>query len=82
MAKNFVCGEQTTVQTAAGKLRGFQVDGTYTFHGIKYANARRFQAPMPVKPWEGVKDALSYGFVCPMLNQDKPNGAAQILADE
>ena len=78
MAKNFVCGEQTTVQTAAGKLRGFQVDGTYTFHGIKYANARRFQAPMPVKPWEGVKDALSYGFVCPMLNQDKPNGELMV----
>ncbi len=78
MAKQFVCGDQTTVQTAAGKLRGYCIDGTYTFYGIKYANAKRFQAPTPVKPWKGVKEAMSYGFVCPMLKQDKPMGEQMV----
>ena len=65
MARQFLCDASTTVQTKAGKLRGFQLDGTYIFQGIKYADAKRFQAPVPVKPWDGVKDALSYGYVLP-----------------
>ena len=36
MAKQFLCSTTAPiVETKAGKLRGFQVDGTYTFHGIK-----------------------------------------------
>jgi putative protease len=43
MAKKFVCSStEPIVQTKAGKMRGFILDGTYTFHGIKYANAKRF----------------------------------------
>lgn len=46
MAKEFICSATSpVVQTKAGKLRGFVVDGTYTFHGIKYADAKRFQMP-------------------------------------
>ncbi len=77
MAKQFVCNSTTVVDTSAGKLRGFRLDGTYTFYGIKYADAKRFQQPTPVEPWEGVKDALGYGYVCPMLTQDKP-GAGEM----
>lgn len=79
MARQFLCGRtEPVVQTKAGKLRGFQVDGTYVFHGIKYADARRFQPPAPVQPWEGIKDALSYGYVCPLMNQDTPNGEIMV----
>lgn len=79
MAKTFVCSKtEPVVETKAGKLRGFILDGMYTFHGIKYADAKRFQAPQPVAPWEGVKDALSYGYVCPMLRQDAPNGELMV----
>lgn len=79
MARQFVCSKnEPVVQTKAGKLRGFIQDGTYTFHGIKYADAKRFQAPEPVEPWDGVKDALSYGFVCPLLHQDTPSGEVMI----
>ena len=28
--------------------------------------------PPPPKSWEGVKDALGYGYVCPLMGQDKP----------
>lgn len=75
MAKAFICSTtEPIVQTRAGKLRGFCVDGTYAFHGIKYADAARFQAPVDVAPWEGVKDALSYGYVSPMLTPENPMG--------
>ncbi len=73
MAKRFVCTTtEPVVETKAGKLRGFLLDSTYTFYGIKYCDAKRFQQPTPVKPWEGVKDALGYGYVCPLMSQDKP----------
>lgn len=79
MAKQFVCNKtEPVVQTKAGKLRGFLLDGTYTFHGIKYADAKRFQMPEEVKPWEGIKDALSYGYVCPMINDPVPNGEVMV----
>ena len=42
--------------------------------GIRYARANRFQPPEEVEPWEGVKEAASYGFVCPMLTRDHPQG--------
>ena len=73
MARKFVCTTtEPVVQTSYGKLRGFILDGTYTFYGIKYADAKRFQLPTPPQSWEGVKDALGYGYVCPMLRQDEP----------
>ena len=38
MAKKFVCTpHEPVVQTAQGALRGFILDGTYTFYGVPYA---------------------------------------------
>ena len=49
MARNFMCTKtDPVVETKAGKLRGFQLDGTYVFHGVKYADAKRFHQPTPV----------------------------------
>lgn len=77
--KNFVCTKtEPVVETKAGKLRGFIFDGIYTFYGIKYADAGRFQSPIEVEPWEGIKDAHSYGFVSPMLQQDSPSGELMV----
>jgi para-nitrobenzyl esterase len=71
--REFVCNNKEPIaQTVAGKIRGFRYENIYTFHGIKYADAKRFQAPQPVKPWTGVKDAMSYGFVCPLMSQETP----------
>ena len=73
MARKFACTTKgPIVQTKAGKLRGFCLDGTYTFHGIQYATAARFQAPKPVGPWEGVRDATSYGYVAPLMAPNSP----------
>ena len=74
MENKFFCDEKTIVETTKGKLRGFYYDGIYNFHGIRYAKAKRFQAPLPVKSWEGVKDACSYGFISPVLDNPRPMG--------
>lgn len=79
MAKEFICSTtQPIVQTVAGKVRGFAADGTYTFHGIKYADAKRFQMPTPPQPWDGVKDAHSYGYVCPMIDPETAVGEIMV----
>jgi len=79
MAKNFLCtATEPVVQTKAGKIRGFKLDSTYTFYGIKYADAKRFQAPTPVEPWEGIKDALSYGHIAPLLRPGNPGGDLKV----
>ena len=79
MARDFMCTKtEPVVQTKAGKLRGFRIDGVYAFHGVKYADAKRFQQPEPVQPWEGIKNALAYGYVCPMLKQDEPNNELMV----
>jgi len=69
----FICSStEPIVQTKAGKIRGFRLNGTYTFQGIQYATAKRFHMPVPVEPWEGVKDALNYGYICPLMSMDIP----------
>lgn len=75
MTKKFICSStEPVVDTVCGKIRGFQFGSTYTFHGIKYADAKRFMMPTPVQPWEGTKDALSYGYTAPLMNDESPNG--------
>ena len=56
--------KDTTVRTTEGRLRGFYAGGLYQFRGIKYADAKRFEAPQRVQPWDGIKDATSYGYCC------------------
>jgi len=72
MAKKFICSySEPIVDTPCGKIRGYFYNGTYIFQGIKYANAKRFQMPTKVEPWEGVKDALGYGYTCPTLREER-----------
>ncbi len=62
LTKQVICNpDEPVVSTPNGKLRGLIVDDTYIFRGIKYADARRFHMPTPVKAWEGVKEVLSTG---------------------
>ncbi len=74
MEKVFRYDDVPPVQTKAGKLQGYFYDGVYKFKGVPYARAMRFRMPTPVEPWEGVKDACSYGPVCPLTSPDKPVG--------
>ncbi|WFR55724.1 carboxylesterase family protein [Anaerocolumna sp. AGMB13025] len=79
MAKQFICSKtEPIVQTKQGKLRGFTLDGIYNFYGIKYADAKRFLMPEEPASWEGVRDALSYGYVCPMLQKETAVGELMV----
>ena len=62
--------DNPVVQTKAGKLRGLIVEGTYVFRGITYATAKRFHMPEPVAPWEGIRDACTFGYNCPTLHKN------------
>ena len=66
MERNFNYDDVPVVETQSGLLKGYSMDQVYIFKGIPYAQAKRFHMPEPVTPWEGVRDATSYGFVCPL----------------
>lgn len=79
MEKKFIYNEHTAVvDTEKGKVRGYFYDDMYIFKGIPYAKAKRFHAPEPVEPWEGVFQAISYGCVCPLLDLPKPQGELMV----
>ena len=57
------------VKISEGQLMGFMNGKTFTFLGIQYAQAKRFEPPQKVPAWDGVKSAQSYGAICPIQNQ-------------
>src|SRR5215470_1562529 len=57
------------VTVKGGKLRGLREGKTYSFLGVRYAEAERFGQPKPVQSWEGVRGAQAYGPCCPIPAQ-------------
>lgn len=57
--------EDALVRTKQGQLRGRRVGNAYEFLGVRYAEPQtaenRFKPPIPLKPWQGVRDALTVG---------------------
>ena len=53
------------VHTSAGTVRGRWEDGVAVYRGVPFAappvGPRRFAAPQPAEPWEGVRDASRFG---------------------
>ncbi len=72
------------VATQAGELQGFQAEGKsiHVFKGVHYGQptggAQRFKAPLPVAPWDGIRDATRFGDVCPQIG----NGGRTSLQQE
>ena len=58
-------------QATCGTVRGRHRRGIELFAGIPYAEPpvgeRRFAAPIPHEPWDGVRDALRFGKAAPQL---------------
>lgn len=67
----FEHGKNTIATTEKGLLKGFKFNDIYHFFGIKYADAKRFMPPEEVKPWEGIKDATNYGYICPNVQYNR-----------
>ncbi len=63
-------GEKVAVTaTDAGKVRGYINNGVFTYKGIPYAVAKRFETPQKPKPWgEAVRSSMTYGPVAPLLD--------------
>jgi para-nitrobenzyl esterase len=59
------------VRISSGRIRGSADSGIAAFRGIPFARpplgAHRFQAPQPPDPWDGVRDATSFGPQAPQL---------------
>lgn len=55
----------SNIRVEQGLLRGSVKDGVHSFLGIPYAappvGERRWCPPAPPEPWDGVRDATSYG---------------------
>jgi para-nitrobenzyl esterase len=53
------------VRLTSGDVRGRTEDGLAVFRGMPFARppvgALRLAAPMPVEPWEGVREAVAFG---------------------
>ena len=80
---SFLCTfSEPVVETRSGRLRGFMMDGIYQFRGVKYAEAERFQPPVPVEPWEGIRDATSYAYNCLTVNSPGLGGAQRLMLGE
>ncbi len=79
MKHSFQCDKTTAlVKTAKGMVKGYAHDGLLIFKGIPYAKARRFHAPEEPDEIQGVFDASNYGYVCPLLTNDRPNGELNV----
>ncbi|MES2894243.1 MAG: carboxylesterase family protein [Bacteroidota bacterium] len=62
-------GENFAVtNTDAGKVRGYVHNAIFTYKGIPYAEAKRFELPQKPKPWAGIRSSLSYGPVAPLMD--------------
>lgn len=68
-----------TVKTTRGSVRGSSENGLAVFKGIPFAapldGPRRFEAPVPPEPWDGVRAATSFSAAVPQAPRwtDLPN---------
>jgi para-nitrobenzyl esterase len=46
-------------------VQGLEKDGVLQFRGIPFGRAARYMAPAPVEPWDGVRDAVTFGAIAP-----------------
>src|SRR5580658_5516490 len=73
---------EVIAETAAGKVRGTEVDGIKVFKGIPYGGStsgkNRFMPPTKPTPWTDTRDALAWGSSAP---QTVPPATSHQVAD-
>ena len=69
------------VRLDQGTARGVRERGVEAWRGLPYAappvNSRRWRAPLPAEPWEGIRDARDYGPVAWQSRSGNFIGAAR-----
>lgn len=77
--------ERPCVRTAEGLVEGRRLQDHAVFRGIPYARppvgARRFAAPSPLRPWDGVRQATGFGPPAPQSVPRSGPTAASSAAD-
>jgi para-nitrobenzyl esterase len=72
-----------TVETAFGRVRGYEDRGVRIFKGVPYGDdtsgANRFLPARPPKPWAGVRNCLDYGPATPQGDGGRPVASPQIF---
>jgi len=75
-----------TVETHRGKVRGTDDNGIKVFKGIPYAAStdglNRFRPPKPAKDWPGIRDAVTYGPMCPQIGRERGSYTASWTYDK
>jgi len=67
----FVAAEgKARADVAQGALLGFVDRGIYTYRGVPYAKAARFEPPEAPDAWQGERLAMNYGESCPIPRMD------------
>lgn len=64
--------ERPLAHTKFGTLRGVTYGDVNIFMGVPYAHAKRFQMPVEIEPWEGIKDAYHHGPVAMQAMETNP----------
>lgn len=71
----YAAAKEPTTTVAQGELRGFMDGEVYSFLGVPYAYVpERFALPEDPQPWEGVRNAQSFGPICPIPDQTSVGG--------
>jgi para-nitrobenzyl esterase len=55
------------VTVEGGRVRGVWREDLWSFAGIPYASSQRWRLPQPPLPWEGVREASSFGPIAPQI---------------
>jgi para-nitrobenzyl esterase len=92
-AENMADGEQflqigddiAVAETSFGKIRGYRLNGVYTFLGVPYgantAGKNRFMPPQKPEKWEGVKDTIWWGNTAPQIMDNRYANVHYSFAD-
>lgn len=59
--------EVAVTDTESGKVRGYLSNEIFTYKGIPYGKAKRFEQAAPPEPWEGVRSSMTWGPVAHLL---------------
>ena len=64
-----VTGDDIAVaNTENGQVRGYIHNTIFTYKGIPYAEAKRFETPGKPQPWTGIRSSMTYGPVAPLVD--------------